>query len=108
MRVVQPSRTEPYRPNLFAPARAAVGQASRRSIGWRAELDRRPLMRLDDSPRQTSAATAALAALLLTMPIPALAQPAGSLEARVKALEARVTAIESRSGAGTPAAAPDN
>ena len=38
------------------------------------------------------------------MPLPAHAQPAGSLEARVKALEARVAAIEGRAGAGTPAA----
>lgn len=65
-------------------------------------------MRLDDSSRLASAAYAALAALLLATPLPALAQSAGSLEARVKALEARVAAIESRAGAGTPAAAPTN
>lgn len=63
-------------------------------------------MRLDDSARPAMVKNAALAALLFAMPLPALAQPAGSLEARVKALETRVAAIEGRAGAGTPALKP--
>ena len=57
-------------------------------------------MRLDVSPLH-----AALTAVLLAAPLPALAQGSGSLEARVNALEARVSTLEGRPGIGTPATA---